>query len=152
MVECIIKRYKRIPIITMWVPLEGTCTLGYTILDKYKIVEAPFDYCFFNAIRKIDHKDYTMSFFPYYLTDLLINGFDIKTDEEAKAIMDKFNSFSGDKNSSQIDIEILEKNKKWKFEDKRWLRYLEEEDFEIHGKNGNIIYVSPNKFTLERIN
>lgn len=90
--------------------------------------------------------------YPYYLTNLLLNGTDITTDEQIISITDDFNKLLSDKNYSQIEVAILEPNKKWELEDKRWLQYLEhDDDFELHDENGEVIYVSPNKFILERL-
>lgn len=79
--------------------------------------------------------------YPYYLTNLLLNGTDITTDEQIISITDNFNKLPSDKNYSQIEVAILEPNKKWELEDKRWLQYLEhDDDFELHDENGEVIY------------
>lgn len=112
----------------------------------------PFVYNFFNKRIKANPEDYFFADYPYYLTNLLLNGTDITTDEQIISITDDFNKLLSDKNYSQIEVAILEPNKKWELEDKRWLQYLEhDDDFELHDENGEVIYVFPNKFILERL-
>lgn len=46
----------------------------------------PFVYNFFNKRIKANPEDYFFADYPYYLTNLLLNGTDITTDEQIISI------------------------------------------------------------------
>ena len=132
---------------------SGICERGFIVVDKYKFHSSTwFEERIYRKFLKRKPEKYFYFDFPYYLTNLLINGTEINSDQQLIDIINHFNSLPTDKNYSKIEIEIIEPNKKWKIEDKRYKLYEQNEDFELYDEKGNIIYVAPNDFILEKIN
>lgn len=148
--ERVIRRYKSIPITTLRIPAYDSYaeqfyrTFGYIVKDRYKFVYEDFNYKFYKWWLKRKPHDYFYADFPYYLTNLLLNGTEINTDEEIKRITEEFNKLPSDSEYSKIEVITLVENRKWELEDKRcWL------GTDTYDSSGDEIFISHNRFTLE---
>lgn len=151
-VERVIRRYKSVPITTLRIPVYDADaerhyrTFGYIVKDRYKFVHEDFNYKFYKWWLKRKPQDYFYADFPSYLTNLLLNGAEIATDEEMREITAGFNKLPSDCEYSRYEVTTLEKDRKWELEDKRCRLGTD-----IYDSEGDEIFVSQNRFTLEII-
>lgn len=107
---------------------------GYIINDLYKIYDgSPFMAKYYRKFLNKKPEEYTYLDFQYYITQYILSGNTDINDEIITSITNKFNST----HNSQIEINTIQHNKMWEFEDKRWLV----------NSNTNQFF-TPNKFIL----
>ena len=137
----IIKKYKRVPIVS--IRDTDTRRLGYIVSDKYKIMEMPFHYPTYMATK--DGYEY-VAYCPYCLTNDILKGLEITSDQDIIDYIDRYNN-QEDPEWSKMKVKVLIPNKKWEIEDDRWKDF----DTDYYDTKGKMVCVTMNKFTLEII-